>query len=412
MDPASLIVNVSHCHGVVCGDVADRTVKAVKLAARNLVPVQVGVGTGHEDRVQENRRLKLKDGREVDVRRAYSLPPDTEVIGAGPIDPEIGIVRLNRQDGSTLAVLYNFAMHPIQGAANGGNTADVTGFSSQVIEDNLGHGAIALFIQGCGGDINPARYKDVDSPRDAEPLGNRLGLSVLKALRAIPARQPGSLKLVNETLTLPRADHAEKIARLEAEQRRLLRTMRGTYLNLKTFLTLSVKYNLANDFPSTNSFSYLHEQAIGLSHLKRLDVQNRAHVERYMRNILAMEQLTRIQTNLALLRKHQANNLKAGKRTIDVEVVGLRIADFVMVTFPGELTCRIGLNIKKKSPHRRTFVAGYTNGYIYYCPTAEQMQNAGAAQEDSECILAPEWQELFEAKAADLVTRLIARPGR
>ena len=29
-----------------------------------------------------------------------------------------------------------------------------------------------------------------------------------------------------------------------------------------------------------------------------------------------------------------------------------------------------------------TFVAGYTNGYIYYAPTAEQLLNPGAAQED------------------------------
>ena len=36
-----------------------------------------------------------------------------------------------------------------------------------------------------------------------------------------------------------------------------------------------------------------------------------------------------------------------------------------------------------------TFVAGYTNGYIYYTPSARQMENAGGAQEDSDCLLAP-----------------------
>ena len=212
LDPGSLIVNCSHCHGVPCGDVLERTAQAVKLAARKLVPVRIGVGTGHEDRVQENRRLKLKDGRELDVRRAYSLPADAEVVGAGPIDPEIGILRLDRTDGRPLAVVYNFAMHPIMGASNGGNTADITGFSSKVIEDALGHGAMALFVQGCGGDINPAFYKDLDSPRDAEPQGNRLGISVVRALGRIPAREAGSLKRINQVLTLPRADHAERIA--------------------------------------------------------------------------------------------------------------------------------------------------------------------------------------------------------
>ena len=88
------------------------------------------------------------------------------------------------------------------------------------------------------------------------------------------------------------------------------------------------------------------------------------------------------------------------------ELVGLRVGDFVLVTFPGELTVEIGLNLKKASPHKPTFVAGYTNGYIYYCPTAEQLANVGNAQEDSDCILAPEWQALFETKVADLLKRL------
>ena len=85
---------------------------------------------------------------------------------------------------------------------------------------------------------------------------------------------------------------------------------------------------------------------------------------------------------------------------------GLRVGDFVLVTFPGELTVQIGLNIKKASPHKHTFVAGYTNGYIYYAPTAEQLQNVGGAQEDSDCLLAPEWQKMFEAKVAEMLKSL------
>ena len=149
--PASVLINASHCHGVICDDIEQRTVQAVKEAWQKMVPVRVGVGVGHEDRISENRRLKLKDGREADVRHAYSLPPDTEVAGVGPIDPEIGVLRLDRQDGQTLAVVYNFACHPIQGVPGGGNTADLTGFASRVIEDNLSEGTIALFLQGSRG---------------------------------------------------------------------------------------------------------------------------------------------------------------------------------------------------------------------------------------------------------------------
>jgi hypothetical protein len=78
----------------------------------------------------------------------------------------------------------------------------------------------------------------------------------------------------------------------------------------------------------------------------------------------------------------------------------------VLVTFPGELTVEIGLNIKKATPHKTTFVAGYTNGYIYYTPTAKQLQNVGGAQEDSDCLLAPEWEKLFENKVASMLKSL------
>lgn len=404
--PEAVLVNASHCHGVVCADVDQRTFQAVQEAVKNMVPVNVGAGVGREDRIMENRRLRLKSGKEADVRHAYSLPPDEEVAGVGPVDPEIGILRLDADGGRTLAVVYNFACHPIQGVPNGGITADLTGFASKVIEDNLSEGTIALFLQGCGGDINPALYKDVDNPRNAEPLGNLLGLSTLRALKKIHSREDGRLKVIHETVELPRADLAQRITTMEAEQQRLLQSLKGTSLNLKTFIPLAVKYGVSGEYPSYSSHRYLSEKATGRNDLSRLDAENAANLKEYVGNIHVMEQLTRTQTNLALLRKHQADNLAAGKKTIDAEVLGVRVGDFVLVTFPGELTVRIGLDIKQKSPHELTFVAGYTNGYMYYAPTEEQLKNVGGAQEDSDCLLAPEWQKVFERKVAETLGKL------
>lgn len=404
--PGNVLVNASHCHGVVCSDVDQRTLQAVKEASLSMVPVKVGTGVGNETRIMENRRLKLKNGKEADVRHAYSLVPDEEVTGAGPVDPEIGIIRLDRKDGRTLAVVYNFAIHPIQGVPGGGNTADITGFASQIIEDNLSEGTIALFLQGCAGDINPVWYKDVNHPRDAETLGNMLGLSTLKALNEIDSKRDNRLMVFKEVLALPRADNAQRILSLENEQERLLQSLSGTSINLKTFIPLVVKYSISSEYPSYYSHGYKHDKGIGRVDLEKLDAENRRNIDQYIRNIYIMEQLTRNQTNLALLDKHQASLIAAGKETIDVELLGLRIGEFVLLTFPGELSVQIGLNIKKMSPHEFTFVAGYTNGYIYYAPTAEQLLNVGGAQEDSDCLLAPEWQKLYEEKMAALLRKL------
>ncbi|MCP4815334.1 MAG: hypothetical protein GY888_22735, partial [Planctomycetaceae bacterium] len=245
LNPGHIMFNASHCHGAPSKDVEERTFQVIKKAAANLVPVHVGVGAGREDRVMENRRMFLKNGKEIDVRQAYSLPPDEEIAGVGPVDSEIGILRLDREDGRTLALVYNFACHPIQGVPSGNQTADMTGFASQVIEDNLDEGTIALFIQGCGGDINPIGYKNVNRPPNAETLGNMLGLSTLKAFRKIKTQDNSRLAIVNETVEVPRANFAPRIAELETRLQVLVKSLGGTTLNLRTFMQLAAKHNIA-----------------------------------------------------------------------------------------------------------------------------------------------------------------------
>ena len=405
ISPECVIVNASHCHGVVCPDIDEKTVQAVKLAMGQLVPVKVGSGIGHENRIMENRRLRLKNGKEADVRHAYSMPADDEVSAIGPVDPDIGILRFDRLDGRPMAVVYHFACHPIMGVPSGGNTADFVGYASKVIEENLGEGALALFVQGCGGDINPVGYKEVDQPRNAEPLGNLLGLSVLKAAKNIRCTPTSRFQILQEKILLPRADLSPTIDLLLLEQEKLLKSLQGTSLNLKTAIPLAIKYNLSPEFPSSYSHRYLSEKKSGKEDLKKHDETNRGNIKAYFDNILVMEKLTRLQTNLALVRKHQEKNLAAGRKPLAAEMMALRVGEFVLITFPGELTVEIGLNIKKSSPHKQTFVAGYTNGYIYYTPTAKQLENRGGAQEDSDCLLAPEWQMQFENKVAGILRK-------
>lgn len=405
--PQHVLINASHCHGVVRKDVAEQTVLAVREAVQNMVPVKAGAGIGHEDRIMENRRLKLKDGRQTDVRHAYALPRDEDVAEIGPVDPQIGLLRLDRLDGRPFAAVYNFACHPIIGVPGGGNTADIPAFASKVIEENLGEGVMAFFVQGCGGDINPIGYKDVHRPRDAEPLGNRLGLSAMRGLRAIETRAEPALRVSNDLLALPRAaDFEHRIAAMEAEQLRLLKSLRGTSLNMKTFLPLYVQYKVADDFPAYYSHQYLREEQLGRKDLVRLDAENRANMDAYLQNIQTMEELTRLQINLSLLKKHLARNVAAARDTVDVEVAGLRVGNFRLVTFPGELTVEIGLGIKQRSGDPHTFVAGYTNGYLYYTPTEAQRKNTGYAQEDCDCYVAPEWQKLFEERVAAVLKKL------
>jgi hypothetical protein len=341
------------------------------------------------------------------MRRAYSLPRDEDVASVGPIDPQIGLLRLNREDGSPLAVVYNFACHPIMNPPSKGSSADYPGFASKVIEDALGGGAMAFFIQGCGGDINPIRYKEVSRPADAEPLGALLGAGVLAAVRKIESKPTPALRVRREVISLPRAaDYETRISSIQAEQSRLLASLKPTNIQFKTFLPLLIQQSLHPEHPSHHAQSYLHDKMLGRQSLPQLDADNRLLVQNYLSNIDIMERLTRLNTNLALLQRHKAETLAAEKPTLEAEVCGLRVGDFKLVTFPGELTVEVGLNIKKAAADPSAFVAGYTNGYIYYTPTVTQRLNSGYAQEDCDTLVAPEWQKLFESKALEVLQSL------
>lgn len=406
---ANVLVNASHTHPpgrLLCDgeQQLSRTFDAVRRAWENRVPVRVGCGTGYEDRIMMNRTLRLKDGKAWTIRHSNPCPPDDEVESVGPVDPEIGILRVDRVDGATLAVVYNFACHPYVGVPKGGVTADFPGFASKVIEDTLGNGAMALFLQGAGGDITEILYKDVNRPRDCEPLGTMLGLSTLAALRGIQTKE-AVLSVINEPLPLPRKfDMPERIAELVEEQGSLLASLRGTSLNLKTFLPLYLKQALDAECPSYYSYRYLQAEKTGSDEMAQIDAQNKAYVAKYLQNIRAMEKLARIEDKIGTLKRHQGINEAAGEPTVATEVQGMKIGDFVLITSPAEVLVEVGLNMKKASPHEHTFMAAFSNGYIHYGPPASEYPRGG--YEVTECLLAPEWQALYEAKAAEVLGRL------
>ena len=408
---ANVIVNASHnhrTHGQIAENAAERIVEAVCRAEEAMVPVRIGVARGREDRVTMNRRIRLKNGKAWTIRRANPSPPDEEVAGVGPLDPEIGVLRVDRVEGGTLAVVYNFACHPYAGVPSGGATADLPGFASRVVEGGMaGEEPVALFVQGAAGDITPIRYKDWHVPQHTEELGTMLGLSVLEAARKVAMREDSRLEAVSETIELPRrGDLKEMLDAIESEQEEILKYYTGvtgteTSLNFKTFLPLYLKHLLDAEHPSYASYLYLQEEKVGRADLKHLDEENRERVMRYLESIRKMEQLIRLCNRrrlvLEALEKGESGPLKA-------EIHALRIGDFVLVSFPGEAFCQVGLRIKEQSQLGFTFVAGYSNGSVGYAPTAEAYGDE--AYEDTLTRLAPEWQGVYEKKALELIGKL------
>lgn len=404
-----VLVHATHTHPpgrLLCDDKeqVDRTFDAVDRALQKMTPVKVGVGIGHEDRIIINRTMRLKNGQDWTIRQANPCPPDEEVEAIGPIDPDIGILRIDRLDGRPLAVVYNYACHPLIGVPGRAVTANYPGFASKVIEDSLGDESMALFLQGSAGDVTEVLYKDVNRPRDSEPIGTMLGLSTLNALREIKTAE-AKLRVISETILLPRrTDIPERLESLRQEQTELLQSLRSTSLNLKTFLPLYIKYALSPDYPADYAYRYLHAESIGTKELAAMDSENKNNIEKYLNNIRAMEKLTRIQEKIATLKRHQAINDEAGEPTISAEVQGIKIGDCVLITAPIEVLTEVGLNVKNASPYPHTFVVPFSNGYMHYGAPAEAYDRGG--YEVTECLLAPEWQKIYEKKANEIICSL------
>lgn len=403
-----VLVNASHTHPpgrMLCDDEAQlqRTFDAVRQAADSLEPVTVGAGRGYEDRIMINRTLRLRDGSGWTIRHANPCPPDDAVAALGPVDPEIGLLRVDREDGRPLAVVYNFACHPLLGVPGGALTANFPGFASAIIEETL-DGATALFLQGAGGDVTEVLYKDANRPRDARPVGVVLGLSALRALKQIRTGA-ADLAVARQEVRLPRrTDSDARIAELRREQEELLASLRFTSLNFRAFLPLYLKYALNPEYPADYSYRYLHETAIGSCDLQALDEENRSHIAKYLSNIQAMERLARLQDRIATYERHREINRASGEDTVLTEVQGIRIGDCVLVTSPAEVLVEVGLNVKRQSPYEYTFLAAFSNGYIHYGPPASDYPLGG--YEVTECFLAPEWQEIFERTAREVIARL------
>jgi hypothetical protein len=405
-----VLVNASHTHPpgrMLCDDDEQvvRTFDAVRRAIEGMTCARIGSGSGHEDGIMQNRTLRLKNGKAWTLRHTNPSPVDDEVAGLGPIDAEIGLIRIDRTDGTPLAIVYNFACHPLFGNMEGAITANFPGIASRVIEENLGHDTMALFLQGAGGDVMDVNFKEFGQPRDVEPMGRTLGLSALAALRDIETKDV-TLDVANEMIQLPRrTDIPERLAELQQEQSALLASLTGTTLNFKSFLPLYLNSTISPDYPMAHRSKDPQDQDVAAEGASAMDLWNKRLVEKYLGSVASMEKLARIQDKMSTLRKHQEINDASGEETISAEVMGIRIGECILISSPAEMLTQVGLNIKEASPCEHTFVAAFSNGYIHYSPPADDYDMGG--YEVTECLLAPEWQRIYEDKASEIIRGLI-----
>ena len=201
-----------------------RIVEAIREAARNLTPVRIGNGWG-QTYIGFNRRYVETDGV---VQMFWRNEP--KVSTTFPVDPTVGVIRVDRLDGTPMAILVNYACHPVVfGPDNVNYSADYPGEMRRYIEREVGHGVVAFFLQGAPGDINPYYDKTrliEDASVVMQQTGQKLGEEAVRVARSISTVTPTVAKIQTKTVVL-NVKNRWNTAKLETELKERYHTTAG-----------------------------------------------------------------------------------------------------------------------------------------------------------------------------------------
>ena len=156
-----------------------RVADAVRIAVGRLQPARVGWAVGKEERVVFNRRFFMKPGTKLPspfpgVEDKVKMNPGVEnpniLKPAGPIDPDVAVLAVQRTDGQPLAVFASYSLHYV-GTPGTDVSADYFGAVCERVTDLTGgprrdpkQPFVALLANACFGDINNI---DVSKARQA-----------------------------------------------------------------------------------------------------------------------------------------------------------------------------------------------------------------------------------------------------
>ena len=149
-------------------------------ASTNLQPVKVGTGSVMVDDMNRNRRRDEA------------------------VDRELTLLRVDRFDGTPLAVLVNWSAHPTFLDENDMLvSAGWPGALQQTLEEKIGQGVIAMYYNGAQGDQSPIAQGGADNYQRAEIYGRRMGDQAMQLYQAITPASNDLFKYNYQLINLP-----------------------------------------------------------------------------------------------------------------------------------------------------------------------------------------------------------------
>jgi len=201
-----LAYNKSSCaNAAYLAKVRDAIVEAVVAANEERAEGTASFGTGREETVAFNRRIRMWDGL------AASHPgkgnPDN-IDFAGPVDPEVGVIASWNPEGKLVGCVINFACHATTSGPWVG--ANWIYYLERVIQGFYGPETKVVFLQGASGDVtqvnNLDRHANPDGDAWAQMVGGRVGAEALKVLVGMSQTRTAEVPVaaLQETWKIPR----------------------------------------------------------------------------------------------------------------------------------------------------------------------------------------------------------------
>jgi hypothetical protein len=165
----------------------EQTVRVIGEALKDLTPAKLSFGHGVGS-FAKNRRMRAADGT---IRGGVN--------DAGPVEHDVPVLLIESEDGKTRGIVFGYACHNT--TLTGEHYAvsgDYAGFAQLSIEAAY-PGATALFVMGCGADINPHPRSKLEN---AQAHGASLAASVTQALKGNRMKVSGQFKTAFERIAL------------------------------------------------------------------------------------------------------------------------------------------------------------------------------------------------------------------
>ena len=176
-------------------------VQAVGMALTNMFPARIAAGRRSFPQLGFKRLIVREDGhaRESWMGDDHYDPINPDRIPFGPVDNEVGVIRVEDSDGQPRAIIMNYACHADVVCQSYAISADYPGVATRTVEEAFGNGVVCLFVNGAAGNVAPLftvpRRTGPDDPfktdyTPMERMGKLLAYETITLARSLSGR-PG-----------------------------------------------------------------------------------------------------------------------------------------------------------------------------------------------------------------------------